>query len=124
MEGWPCIGFAMEKPDKAYSHMDTEVVEEYGDSCGNNWLHTWSEGGRRLLRCKKCGGYILYQLSELHGMEYDDYYADYFPVSGPEEARELNEKYDGYSIETEFPRRWLICDPGRTPRWNDEIDCE
>ncbi len=94
-----CIGFYMDDAFEAYKHMETEVVEEYGDRVGHNWLHTWDEGGRKLLRCKNCGGYILYQFSELLSMEDDDYFSDYFPLSGPDEANMLNEKYDGYAMD-------------------------
>lgn len=122
MKNKPCIGFYMEDAFEAYyKHMDPEVVEEYGDKAGQNWLHTWDEGGRTLLRCKRCGGYMLRQYSELHSIEDDDYYSDFFPVTGPEEARSLNEKYDGYTIETDFPGRWLICDPCKAPRWSDTV---
>ena len=41
-------------------------------------------------------------------MEDDDYYSDFFPVSSPEEADELNRRYDGYAIERAFPRRYLM----------------
>ncbi len=117
----PCIGFYMEDAFEAYQHMGTEVIEEYGDRVGHNWLHTWDEGGRKLLRCRKCGGYILCQFSELHSMEDEDYYSDSFQVSGPEEARNLNRMYDGYKIETDFPGRWLICDPCKAPLWSDRL---
>lgn len=121
MKKGACIGFRMDDAVKAYRHMDVEVVEEYGDKSGLHWLHTWDDGGRKLLRCRNCGGYILCQVSELKGIEFDDYYADFFPVSGPAEARNLNEEYDGYAIEAEFLGRWLICDPCRVPRWSDNM---
>lgn len=104
--------------------MNTEIIEEYGDRFELNWLHTWDEGGRKLLKCKRCGGFILCQFSELHSMEDDDYFLDYFPVSSPEEARNLNAKYDGYAIESDFPDRWLICDPCKPPHWSDSIKHE
>ena len=68
------------------------------------------------MRCKKCGGYILLQVSEFHGMDDDSYYVDYFPVAGPTEARDINERYNGEKIEEEFPLRWLIADG--YPHWN------
>lgn len=114
--GYPCIGFSMEDAKKAYEHMDKELVKDYGDICGKNILHTWDDGHRALLRCKNCGGYILLQFSEFHGMDDDCYYVDYFPVTGPKEAQEINEKYNGEKIEEEFPQRWMIAD-GR-PHWN------
>ena len=120
MDGKACIGFDLEDPSEAfYRHMDPETVVEYGDVYELKQLHVWHDGGRQLLRCRKCGGYILCQYSEYHGMEEgDDYSREFFPVSGPEEAREINEKLDGYEIISRFPRRWLSCDPGRTPYWS------
>ena len=112
----PCIAFAMDDAEKAYEHMDREFVRDYGDTYGNNTLHTWDAGHRVLMRCRKCGGYILLQWSEYHGMEDDSYYTDYFPVSGPREAQMTNEKYDGDAIEKEFPHRWMICEGH--PHWN------
>ena len=118
VENKACIGFYMKNPYEAYfGHMDTEIVEEYGDTYQMNQLHIWQYGGRRLLRCKKCGGYILCQYSEYHGIEFDEYSQEYFPVSGPEEARDLNAKYNGYQIIMKFPGRWLSCDPCRAPYW-------
>jgi len=115
-DGEPCIGFSMEDAEKAYSHMDKQFLKDYGDACGKNSLYTWDDGHRLLLRCRNCGGYILLQLSEFHGMEDDSYYADFFPVSGPKEAQLINEKYDGEKIEEAFPKRWMIGD--HHPHWN------
>ena len=112
----PCIAFSMEDAEEAFKHMDKELIKDYGGSCGKNILHTWDDGSRKLMRCRKCGGYMLLQLSEFHGMEDDSYYADYFPVSGPEEAQMLNEKYNGEEIEEKFPHRWMIADS--RPHWN------
>ena len=115
-DGKPCVGFSMEEAKEAYEHMDRELVRDYGDIYGNNILHTWDDGWRTLMRCKKCGGYILLQVSEFHGMDDDSYYVDYFPVAGPAEAQEINEKYNGEKIEEEFPQKWLIADGH--PHWN------
>ena len=112
----PCIGFSMNDAEKAYEHMDMELVKNYGDIYGKNILHTWDDGWRALMHCKKCGGYILLQVSEFHGMDDDSYYVDFFPVTGPTEAQEINEKYNGENIEDEFPHKWLIFD--RNPHWN------
>ena len=112
----PCIGFSMDDAGQAYEHMQhRERIRDYGSICGQNILHTWDEGCRILMRCKNCGGFVLVQLSEFHGPE-DDYYADYFPVAGPKEARLINEQYNGERIEKEFPHKWMIAD-GR-PHWN------
>ena len=115
-DGKPCIGFSMEDAEEAFRHMDRMRIKDYGSTCGKNILHVWDDGSRILMRCKNCGGYMLLQLSEFHGMEDDSYYADYFPVSGPKEARMINEKYDGEKIEEAFPRRWMIADSH--PHWH------
>ena len=103
-----CIAFDMKSAFDAWDHMKLETVENYGGRAYGHYLHTWDDGERILARCKNCGGYILIQSSEYHGMEDDDYYGDYFPVDSPEEADELNRKYDGWEIETEFPYRYLM----------------
>ena len=112
----PCVGFSMADAKEAYKHMDKQLIQEYGRPCGTNILHTWDDGHRVLFRCKNCHGYILLQFSEFHGMEDDSYYADYFPVAGPTEAKEINERFDGEAIEEEFPHKWLIAD--HVPHWN------
>ena len=106
-EGYPCTAFDIEDAGEAWRHMKHyTIVQNFGDVYNGKNLFCFDEGGRYLARCKKCGGYILVQKSEFHGEE-DDYYADYFPVSGLEECVELNEKYDGFQIEESFPRRYL-----------------
>lgn len=69
-----------------------------------------------MLKCQRCGGYILLQASEYHSFSDsgDDYYSDWFPVSSPEEAEELNKKYSGFDIEEEFEERYLM-------RTNDDL---
>lgn len=81
-----------------------EILEDYGDSYNGHPLHTWDDGKRMLVRCKKCGCYVLIQRSEFHSFtdEPDAYYIDYFAVSGPEEASALNREFDGFRLETEF----------------------
>ena len=71
-----------------------------------HWFFVGSEGYRHLGRCPKCRGYILVQRSECHGA-IDDYYGDFFQVSGPAEAEAINAKYDGDTIEKAFPTRYL-----------------
>ena len=84
-------------------------VTDYGDTCNKHPLYTWDDGHRTLVRCKNCGGYILVQRSEYHSFtdDPDSYYTDLFPVSSPEEADELNRKYDGFAIERKFKGRYL-----------------
>ena len=120
--GHPCIGFKEGRAIDAFEHFrgNLETVEDYGDRCGEHFLHTWDDGRRILLRCKACGGYVLLQKSEFHSFSDDDsYYNDYFPVSGPEEAAELNRKYDGFGIESKFPGRYIIRDNLMAPHWSE-----
>lgn len=117
-EGWPCAAFAMQDAQAAYDHLrDYKVVQHYGDGKQGHWFHTWDDGYRHLGVCPKCHGFILVQRSEYHGEE-DSYYGDYFPVSGPAEADEVNEKYDGWEIEEHFPGRYLI-ENGGPASWYD-----
>lgn len=102
-----CIAFEMDDPIEAKRHMELEVIRDYGASAHGHALHCWDEGSRCLAKCQNCGGYVLIQSSEFHGME-DDYYTDFFPVCGEEEAEELNRRYDGFTIEHCFPRKYLM----------------
>ncbi len=105
-----CAAFVMQDVLSAWNHMDLEIVREYGSRAYGHYLFTWDDGERKLARCRTCGGYVLIQNSEYHGMEDDDYYGNYFPVGSPEEADELNRKYDGWEIETKFAGRYLMLD--------------
>ena len=116
-----CIGFKMKDAVEAYKHMELELVEEYGGYAYGHYLYTWDEGERHLCRCKKCGGYVLVQNSEFHSMTGNDsYYRDYFPVGSPEEADELNRKYDGFQIEYDSGIRFLI--PNSRPHWSRKFE--
>ena len=53
-----CIGFEMKNAVEAFTHMELELVEAYGDYAYGHCLHTWDDGERHLSRCKKCGGYF------------------------------------------------------------------
>ena len=112
-----CKAFMMKTIDEALEHWGEgwESSEEYGDTAYNHPLHTWDEGQRKLRRCISCGGYILCQWSEFHSLtdDSDSYYTDFFPVEGPEEADELNYKYNGFQIESQFPKRYLCITNGR-----------
>lgn len=119
--GHHCVGFDMENAINAFEHFtgNLEVIEDYGSKCGDNWLHTWDDGYRILFRCKTCGGYLLKQSSEFHSFTGDDsLYTNYFPVSGPEEAAELNRTLDGWEIEHRFGRRYIIRDNMGAPHWS------
>ena len=44
-------------------------------------------------------------------------YCDMFPVSGAEEAEQLNRDFDGYQIEVKFQGKYLVHDNNHTPHW-------
>ena len=112
-ESWPCAAFAMQDAQVAYEHLsDYKVVKHYGKG-----EFVGSEGYRHLGWCSKCRGFVLVQRSEIHG-DVDDYYADFFPVTGPAEADAINAKFDGESIEEKFPMKYLTETHGRIA-WYD-----
>ena len=115
-----CHIFMMDSADEAYKEMDFETVIDYGDEQYGHYLHVWDDGGRKLLKCRKCGAYVLMQKSEYHSFTEapDGYYTDWFPVSGPEEADELNRKYGGLALEQNFAGRNLCRTNGRI-HWSD-----
>ena len=108
--GKPCEGLFYSDPKEAYKHIKYTVVTNYGKYQYGHSLFTWDDGGRVLAKCSRCGGYILIQSSEYHSFtdEPDGYYTDYFPVSSPGEADDLNRRYDGFEIEFEFKERYLM----------------
>ena len=117
-----CIAFDMKKPIEAYEHMSLETVREYGRQAYGHLLYVWDEGERTLMRCRACGGYVLVQQSEYHGMEDDSYYLDYFPVESEEEADELNRKYSGEEIEEQFGDRYLMVTDTSVFVWSDHSE--
>ena len=119
-----CEAFLMRDPEDALCHIreNWEPVTSYGDLAYGHWLHTWDEGSRTLGRCSVCGGYILWQCSEYHSFTSDDsYYSDYFPVAGPKEADALNRAYDGYSLERDYPGRYLLVTNGHAA-WSGDLE--
>lgn len=114
-----CIAFQFDDVREAKAHMDLEVIQDYGDSAYGHLLYCWDDGHRFLARCRKCGGYVLVQSSEYHGAIDDDYYTDYFPVRGADEADELNRLYNGFDIEAAFKKRYLMMTNLRL-RWSEE----
>ena len=120
MLGRPCIAFEMKDAKKAYKHFDLEIIESMGETYEGINLHVWTDRERILHRCKRCGGYILTQIDEIHDIEFGDYYyCDHFPVSGSEEAKKINQNYNGFQIEESFPGKWMICDPDQVPYWRE-----
>lgn len=114
-----CIMFQFDDVTEATEHMALEVIQNFGDSAYGHSLHCWDQGERYLARCGKCGGYVLVQHSEFHGAIDDDYYTDYFPVRGFDEADELNRLYNGFDIEVAFKKRYLMMTNLRL-RWSRE----
>lgn len=102
-----CMAFQFRDAKEAKQHMNYDIVKDYGDYAYGHPLYCWDDGKRYLARCRNCGGYVLVQKSEFHGIQ-DDYYTDYFPVSGAEEAEEWNRLYDGGAIERFFTKRYLM----------------
>ena len=118
-----CTAFQMKDSNEALNHIKNnwEVIEDYGDYKYDHSLHTFDSGKRVLGKCKECDQLILLQESEYHSFsdKPDSYYDDYFPVSSKEEADELNKKYDGFKIETEFNNKWL-CVTNSNSIWKNE----
>ena len=114
----PCIAFSMTDAKEAMAHTENrEAVIRYSWQCNGHLLHTWDDGERILFRCSTCGGYILVQLSDFHGMGDDEYFVDYFLVSNEKEAEDLNPKHDGFEIEEAFPGRYLMVEGFAAPHW-------
>ena len=88
------------------------VVEEYGSSLR---VHTCDSGERWLSKCKECGCYVMVQQSETWYTDHD--YYDYVPVLSLEHGRYVNEKYDGYGIESKYPYKKLFINDGE-PSWH------
>ncbi len=105
--GQRCCIFEFDNIDKAMKAMDFELIKSHGDTYVNedgsikHYLHTWDDGERSLVRCKKCGAYFIRQFSEFHAFN-DSYYTDWFQVESPSVAEKLNEVYDGWKIEKEY----------------------
>lgn len=102
-----CCLFDFHSANEAASDFDFIELENYGDSYSDeqgdvvHQLHTWDEGYRSLLMCKKCGALWLKQFSEYHGFE-DDYYTNLFEVKSKTDAERYNREFNGYQLEQEF----------------------
>ena len=110
--GKTCCLFDFDDAQTAYDHMEMEFVFFYGAAYYNpkgrleHYLHTWDEGARSLVKCKKCGAFFLVQDSEYHGRE-DSYYTDWYQVEGEKEAERLNAMFDGYALESRYHAPWI-----------------
>ncbi|MBO4919482.1 MAG: NUDIX domain-containing protein [Erysipelotrichaceae bacterium] len=92
-------------PEKFNEH-NLEFIRSYGSTCNGHDLYTWDEGDRSLYRCRKCGAYVLQQYSEIHMP--DATYIDYYPVRDDAHAQEVNETYNGWTLETDYPYRGVL----------------
>lgn len=101
----------MEDIQSALDHFrgNTTLVLKFGKNLYGHPLFLFDDGERYLVKCNKCGGYILIQDFERRSYSdgNDTYYTDYFPVDGPKEADFLNQMYGGWSIEFEFVGKWI-----------------
>lgn len=115
-----CVGFDLPTATEAFEHFNGMLEElwDYGDMCNGHCLHTWDDGGRKLYLCHECGGLVLVQKSECHGLGNDDYYTDYIPVDSAQEAERLNELYGGWAIEKEWNGKKVFVSNGHvTPNY-------
>ncbi len=117
--GKECIAFHFDDVKEAREHMDLEIIQDFGSFAYGHALYCWDDGHRYLARCRRCGGYVLVQSSEFHGAIDDDYYTDYFPVCGLDEADKLNRLYSGFAIEASFEKRYLMMTNLRL-HWSQE----
>ncbi len=93
-----CHIYGIEDADEAYKQWEVEFVKGYGDETkleDGTLLHDnyeCDEGHRGLLRCKSCGGLLLFQASTYISMSDgpDGHYEDVIPVWSEEEADLLN----------------------------------
>ena len=106
-----CKAFEMKDINAQREHLSKlKHVENFGSEYNGKALHTWYDGCRILKRCPECDALVLCQYSEYRDYSEgnDSYYKDYFSVGSREEAVELNEKYDGFQIETEYKGKMIL----------------
>ena len=105
-----CCAFKKDDPEEAKRDFinNLKFIEDYGSSLR---VHTCDSGERWLAKCKKCGCYVIVQQSETWYTDHD--YYDYIPVLSLKHGRYVNEKYDGYEIETKYPYKKLFVNDGK-----------
>lgn len=94
-------------------------LTDYGDvSESGTTLHMWDDGGRRLMRCSRCGALFLYQRSEYHSFsdDGDDLYCDWFQVDSKAQADMLNQCASGFELETRYRGPYIFGQNGRLTR--------
>ena len=90
-----CCIFSHNTAWEAIRNSDFETVEDFG---GEGEGYSWSDGSRKLCRCKNCNALFLKYKMRFLAMSYDsDYisYSYYLPVASREEAVEYMDKYLG-----------------------------
>lgn len=103
-----CCVFSYDTPYKAINHFEYDVVRDLGNKVYNDdgsikhSTYAWDSGGRKIIQCKKCNAIFLYQWSEFHDSigDQDSFYENYFLVESFTEAISLNNKHNGFELET------------------------
>ena len=92
-----CHIYDIEDAEEAGHDLDTELIKNYGPSTTYRGIELHKnceddEGGRSLVRCRKCGALLLSQFSWLGDKEAepDEYACDWIPVWSEREADLLN----------------------------------
>ena len=109
-----CCLFECQSATQAELLMDMELIIDYGNQFHNpdgslkHYLHTWDDGYRLLVRCKRYGALFIKQNSEYHGFSNEDsYYTDWYQVESKEVAELINAVYSGFSLERNYNGPWL-----------------
>ena len=90
-----CCLFSYRTAGEAMKNRSFAVAENFG---GKGEGYAWSDGSRKLCRCKNCGALFLNYEIRFLAMSYDSddiKYSYYLPVSSREEALEYMDKYIG-----------------------------
>lgn len=124
---FPCHIYDIADAKEAYVSFRGERIKEYGDDVSladGTVLHDnymWDDGGRSLVRCKKCGGLLIMQSSEYHSFSDspDGYYTDWIPAASVKEANLLNILSDVAEME-DAPCRHIRRNNGEVFWTNDK----
>lgn len=90
-----CCVFYNQNPERMIELAEFDMVEDYDGHKYGHELYGNDSGGRVLLKCHKCGRYVLRQKSTIKVMDNDRNTESitYWPVESPEEADRLNREY-------------------------------
>ena len=116
---YPCHIWGIEDAEEAGKARKTELVRDYGqdiwleDGTLLNYVNSWEDDGRYLLRCRECGGLMLKQHVVDPAPYFDDpdlEYFDWIPVATEEEGGLLNILLGEHEMD-DYPFRHLrSCD--------------